>query len=91
MEDDFIGRISVVEVIYVFAIQELYNYSSRVRRGFVERLTELPWEELERNREASFYSMKNILIHIINNEDWTAGRKLCDSWQIGRIRATKIC
>ena len=70
MEDDFIGRISVVEVIYVFAIQELYDYSSRVRRRFVEKLTELPWEELERNREASFYSMKNILIHIINNEDW---------------------
>jgi uncharacterized damage-inducible protein DinB len=25
---------------------------------------------MERNREASFYSMKNILIHMIDNEDW---------------------
>ena len=54
----------------MFTIQELYNYSSRVRRRFVNQLAKLPWEELEKNREASFYSMKNILIHMIDNEDW---------------------
>lgn len=54
----------------LFTIQELYNYSSKVRNGFARKLAELPWEEVERNREASFYSMKNILLHMIDNEDW---------------------
>jgi uncharacterized damage-inducible protein DinB len=31
---------------------------------------ELPWEEVEKNREASFYTMKNILIHMVDNEEW---------------------
>jgi uncharacterized damage-inducible protein DinB len=54
----------------MMSIPELYNYSSRVRRRFAEKLAELPWEEVTKNREASFYSMRNILIHIIDNEDW---------------------
>ncbi|WP_455278134.1 DinB family protein [[Eubacterium] cellulosolvens] len=51
-------------------IQELYNYSSRVRRRFTNKLSELPYEELEKDRKGSFHSMKNILLHIIDNEDW---------------------
>ena len=51
-------------------IQELYRYSSSVRRKFLEKMAELPWEEATKNREASFYSMRNIMIHIIDNEDW---------------------
>ena len=54
----------------MFSIQELYSYSARVRRRFAEKLAALPWEEVEKNREASFYSMKNVLLHIIDNEDW---------------------
>jgi uncharacterized damage-inducible protein DinB len=54
----------------VFSIQELYAYSARVRGRFAEKLTELSWEQCEKNREASFYSMKNILLHMIDNEDW---------------------
>jgi hypothetical protein len=46
----------------MFTIQELYNYSCRVLSSFVAKLTGLPWEEVEKNREASFYSMKNIMI-----------------------------
>jgi uncharacterized damage-inducible protein DinB len=34
------------------------------------KLSELPWDEVSRNREASFHSMKNILLHMIDNEDW---------------------
>jgi uncharacterized damage-inducible protein DinB len=56
--------------VTMFAISELYDYASRVRRRFADRLAELPWETLERNREASFYSMKNILLHMVDNEDW---------------------
>ncbi len=51
-------------------IQELYDYSSRVRRRFTNKLAGLPWEELEKDRKGSFHSMKNILLHIIDNEDW---------------------
>jgi uncharacterized damage-inducible protein DinB len=54
----------------LFTIQELHNYSSRVRHRFADQLAKLTWEEVERNRQASFYSMKNILIHMIDNEDW---------------------
>jgi uncharacterized damage-inducible protein DinB len=54
----------------MLAIPELYEYSSRVRRRFVVKLSELPWEKVTENREASFYSMRNILIHITDNEDW---------------------
>lgn len=54
----------------MISIQEMYAYSSSVRRRFANKLSELPWEVVEKNREASFYSMKNILLHIIDNEDW---------------------
>jgi len=54
----------------LLTIPELFNYSSRVRRRFAIKLSELPWEKVIENREASFYSMRNILIHMIDNEDW---------------------
>ena len=54
----------------MFSIEELHQYSSHVRSNFANKLAELPWSEVEKNREASFYSMKNILLHMIDNEDW---------------------
>jgi uncharacterized damage-inducible protein DinB len=54
----------------MFAIEELHEYSSRVRRSFAKKLAELQWSEVEKNREASLYSMKGILVHMIENEDW---------------------
>jgi uncharacterized damage-inducible protein DinB len=54
----------------MFSIDELHQYMSRVRSNFANKLAELPWSEVEKNREASFYSMKNILLHMIDNEDW---------------------
>lgn len=54
----------------MFNIPELYQYSSAVRRRFANKLAELPWEKVVENKEASFYNMRNILIHIIDNEDW---------------------
>ena len=54
----------------MFAIQELYAYASTVRRKFLEKLGSLPWEFVVKNREASYYSMRNIMLHIIDNEDW---------------------
>lgn len=54
----------------MFTINELYQYSDRVRTKYANKLAELPWSETEKNREASFYSMKNILLHMIDNEEW---------------------
>ena len=54
----------------MFTIHELHEYSDRVRTNFANKLTELPWSEVEKNREASFNSMKNILLHMIDNEEW---------------------
>ena len=54
----------------MFSIEELHQYSTSVRSNFATKLAELPWSEVEKNREASFYSMKNILLHMIDNEDW---------------------
>lgn len=54
----------------MFEITELYEYSSRVRRNFAEKLAQLPFEMVTKNREVSFYSMKNVLLHMIDNEDW---------------------
>ena len=54
----------------MFRITELYEYSSRVRRSFAQTLAHLPLEMVVKNWEASFYSMKNILLHAIDNEDW---------------------
>jgi uncharacterized damage-inducible protein DinB len=51
-------------------VRYLYAYSRAVRRRFAEKLSQLPWEEVEKNREASFYSMKNVLLHAMDNEDW---------------------
>ena len=30
----------------------------------------MPFDTVAKNREASFYSIKNILLHMIDNEDW---------------------
>ena len=53
----------------MFSIRELYQYSSTVRRAFLEKLASLPWEAVTKNREASWYSMKDIMLHMIDNED----------------------
>ena len=58
------------EITLALSIQELFSYSSRVRRRFANKLSEMSWDEVSKNREASFYSMKNILLHMIDNEDW---------------------
>ncbi len=54
----------------MLSIQEMYVYSSKVRRRFANKLSEQSWEKVTENKEASFYSMRNILLHMIDNEDW---------------------
>ena len=54
----------------MFTIKEIYEYASTVRRKFLDSLGTFSWEEATKNREASFQSMKNIFIHMVEVEDW---------------------
>jgi uncharacterized damage-inducible protein DinB len=54
----------------LFTVRGVYSYAASVRRGFAGKLMQLPLGRVVKNREASFYSMKNILLHMIDNEDW---------------------
>ncbi|MDA4128902.1 MAG: DinB family protein [Thaumarchaeota archaeon] len=60
----------------MFSINELHQYSSTVRRAFLEKLASLPWETITKNREASYYSMKDIMLHMIDNEDMVVSRQI---------------
>lgn len=53
----------------MFTSKELYLYSASVRRKFLEKLETLPWEAVTKNREASYLSMKDIMLHMVDNED----------------------
>ncbi|MGA2666025.1 MAG: DinB family protein [Nitrososphaerales archaeon] len=59
-------------------IRELYRYSSTVRRKFLDKLGTLPWDQVVEDREASFHSMRNIMVHMIDNEDWIVNWQLSD-------------
>jgi uncharacterized damage-inducible protein DinB len=51
-------------------IQEIYGHAAMVRRKFARKLAKLPSKISSKNNEASFHSMKNIMIHMIYVEDW---------------------
>ena len=51
-------------------IRTLNAYASRVRRRFLAKVSSLGWEDATRNREASYYSLVGILLHMIDNEEW---------------------
>lgn len=53
----------------MFSAKELYSYSSAVRAKFSESLLGLPWDKVIKNREASFNSMRNVFVHMIEVED----------------------
>jgi len=48
---------------------QLYEYNGLVRRSFLEALSKLPWDEVIKNREASFYSIRNIFLHTLEVEE----------------------
>jgi len=51
-------------------IQEIYSHAATVRRKFARKLAKLPTKTVSKNNEASFHSMKDIMIHMIYVEDW---------------------
>ena len=54
-------------------MRELLEYNEEVRGRYLAVLTKLPWDELVKNREASWHSLRNIFIHTMGAIDhWLA-------------------
>ena len=49
--------------------EQTFDYCRLVRHSFFEVFSKLSWDEFSKNREASFYSLKNIFIHTLDVED----------------------
>jgi len=49
---------------------ELFEYDHFVFRKFLEKIRALPWQDLTRNREISWNSIRNVLLHAAECEDW---------------------
>jgi uncharacterized damage-inducible protein DinB len=47
-------------------VRKLLEYNKEVRHRYFHTLVGLPWEEVVKNREASFHSLRNIFVHILN-------------------------
>jgi uncharacterized damage-inducible protein DinB len=59
-----------VEQSAMVDIKDLLEYNKQVRQRYLQALTRIPWEELTRNREASFNSIRNIFIHTLKAIDY---------------------
>jgi uncharacterized damage-inducible protein DinB len=51
-------------------VRELLKYNEQVRHRYFEAFTNLSWEGFTKNREASFHSLRNIFLHILNAADY---------------------
>lgn len=51
-------------------VRKLLEYNEEVRHRYFDVLAKLPWEELAKNREASFHSLRNIVIHTVGAMDY---------------------
>ncbi len=51
-------------------VRTLLEYNVEVRHRYFDALAKLPWDELIKNREASFHSLRNIFIHTLRAVDY---------------------
>jgi uncharacterized damage-inducible protein DinB len=51
-------------------VGKLLEYNVEVRHRYFDALAKLPWDELIKNREASFHSLRNIFIHTLKAVDY---------------------
>ena len=51
-------------------VRKLLEYNENVRHRYFDKLSKLSWEELDKNREASFHSLKNIFVHTLGAVDY---------------------
>jgi len=54
----------------VVDVKNLLEYNEEVRHRYFDALSKLPWDELVKNREASFHSLRNIFIHTLGAIDY---------------------
>lgn len=52
------------------SVIDLFEYDHFVFRKFLQRIRELPWKEVVRNREISWNSIHDVLLHVAECEDW---------------------
>lgn len=57
-------------VTLMVEVKQLLEYNEKVRHRYFEALAKLPWDELVKNREASFHSLRNIFIHSLGAIDY---------------------
>src|SRR5579875_1405681 len=74
--------------------EELFDYFKRERDKIVSALEKMPQEEFTKNRELSFYSIKDVLVHTVLVEDnWlhyrAAGRGEVDQKTLELFRRLK--
>lgn len=51
-------------------IKQLLDYNEAVRHRYFETFTKLSWEELTRDRDASFHSLRSIFVHTLSAIDY---------------------
>jgi len=52
-------------------VKRLLEYDREIRHRYFDTLSHLPWEELTKNREASWHSLRNIFLHTLGAiEHW---------------------
>lgn len=51
-------------------IRDLYRYNTAVRKSYIVVLTKLPNDELHRDRGASFPSLLDIFVHVLDAYRW---------------------
>ncbi|MFQ5918717.1 MAG: DinB family protein [Thermoplasmata archaeon] len=50
-------------------LEQLFTYVADLRRRFLAKFRDLGWEEVAKNREATYNSMHDIFIHLLEVED----------------------
>jgi uncharacterized damage-inducible protein DinB len=53
----------------LLSYRDMFDYFKKERARLIDALEKLPQKELERNREISFLSLKDVLIHTVMVED----------------------
>lgn len=70
-------------------VREILDYNAEVRRRYLATLATLPWSEVVKNREASWHSLRNILIHTMGAMNhwlnFLEGRKLNSQRQFENV------
>jgi uncharacterized damage-inducible protein DinB len=56
--------------VSIVDVKKLLEYNDDVRHMYVDALAKLPWNEFVKNREASWHSLRNIVIHTLGAIDY---------------------